>query len=325
MEEKVFGIVYAIKNRINKKVYVGQTMSHIYSEKKEMWCEKGIYLRFIEHYKMGTCVFQYNNLHVDMIKHGINEFKIKEILRVPASEIEMLDIFESKTIKELNSLHPNGYNVQSNSKCYSKTKKKLMKYFGTKCIRSEEYEKRNERAKHICLSLKTQTERVKFFKNEKIKIIKIVPIKHSGIISEVRVLVYTDKKDTYRIMYSYLDMEKNVHRAKELANHLVSEEQIYLHPELQSILDGKTETVYKYHEKLEMVNGLEIRRITGRPYWHKTSNNYIYLLICYLREDKKNKRIMFGGKNVDIEQSYNDAVEFVEKIEGNFEISLKSV
>ena len=85
--------IYKIRNKINNKLYVGQTV-------------KNIFERFNEHcYKVSNCRF----LKKAINKYGKENFEIG-LVEVCSSLIE-LDSKEEFWIKELNTLAPNGYNL----------------------------------------------------------------------------------------------------------------------------------------------------------------------------------------------------------------------
>jgi group I intron endonuclease len=91
-----YGIIYKITNKINGKVYVGQTT-------------KELHKRWTEHlYPRPTRKFL---LHKAMDKYGRDNFTIEQIAETNTPE--ELDEFEKKYIKQFNSLMPNGYNLEA--------------------------------------------------------------------------------------------------------------------------------------------------------------------------------------------------------------------
>ncbi len=83
------GIIYLLENKINGKIYVGQTIDFV----KRMKTHK------------------YSDLCIDeaIRKHRIENFKIT---LMECSE-KYLDWMEQEWIKEMNSLTPNGYNIDT--------------------------------------------------------------------------------------------------------------------------------------------------------------------------------------------------------------------
>lgn len=90
---EVYGKVYIIKNRINNKVYIGQTI-------------QPIEYRFSQHigqkkYTIGSAMKKYGveNFYVEFLCNAYNQ-----------SELDQLEIFY---IEKFNSISPKGYNVKS--------------------------------------------------------------------------------------------------------------------------------------------------------------------------------------------------------------------
>lgn len=92
--DELYGIVYKIENKVNGKVYVGQT---IYS--------------FSTRYKGGKWWKYTNNRHLKSSakKYGENNFDISILEH--SKSLEELNALESKYAIEFNSYHPHGYNL----------------------------------------------------------------------------------------------------------------------------------------------------------------------------------------------------------------------
>ena len=89
------GHVYLIKNTVNSKVYVGQTI------------RGSLETRFIEHCaKTSGCLAMSNAIK----KYGRDNFIIESVFR--SDSLEELNKKEQELIKELNTLSPNGYNLR---------------------------------------------------------------------------------------------------------------------------------------------------------------------------------------------------------------------
>lgn len=94
-------IIYQIKNKINNKIYIGQTVltakarfgDHVRKAKRKQW--------------LGA-------LHEDINLYGKENFEY-EILEVCSSQKEM-DEREKYWIQEKNTLYPNGYNLEGGGK-----------------------------------------------------------------------------------------------------------------------------------------------------------------------------------------------------------------
>lgn len=89
-------IIYKITNKINGKIYVGQTTRKLYK-------------RWNEHVKKKETNQSYSILKSAIQKYGKENFT-KEIIDI-ASDINELNLKEIKWIKDLNTLAPNGYNL----------------------------------------------------------------------------------------------------------------------------------------------------------------------------------------------------------------------
>lgn len=100
---KPYGIIYKITNKINGKVYIGQTT-------------KSLEKRWVEH-KYTNPTRKYL-LHKSMDKHGRDNFEIQQLAEAFTSE--ELDFLEIKYIKEFNSISPNGYNLELGGNKYKK-------------------------------------------------------------------------------------------------------------------------------------------------------------------------------------------------------------
>lgn len=92
------GVVYIITNKINGKIYVGQTI-------------QSIRIRFIQHYHQKRCHRLYEAMHI----YGIDNFDIKILL--DKIKREELDFYENYYIDQLDSTNPNiGYNIKKHGK-----------------------------------------------------------------------------------------------------------------------------------------------------------------------------------------------------------------
>ena len=88
------GIIYLIKNKINNKCYIGQTIRTL---------EK----RWKEHSNSNSNGSVINNA---ILKYLPENFDVSVLIE---TDNDKLDDLEVKFIKEYNSLYPNGYNIQT--------------------------------------------------------------------------------------------------------------------------------------------------------------------------------------------------------------------
>ena len=196
--ENIKGIVYSIKCNINNKYYVGQTLSHIYNDKKKLWESYGINSRLLKHlYKVqGNVDYP---LYNDINKLGIDKFTISIETEILSKDISTLDNLETEYINKYDSIK-NGYNISTNTSYLSENKNLILKYYNKNVERSEEYNKRNSRRKQITLP---QKDRYSFFQDKEIHNIKINPIRECSVFKTARVLVDIKEHDIYRINFTY--------------------------------------------------------------------------------------------------------------------------
>ena len=96
--------IYIIKNDINDKVYIGQSIN--------------IHKRIQEHFWKSECSkdVSYNSaLHAAIRKYGKEHFYYEVLEECDASQ---LDEREKEYIKQYNSISPNGYNILSGGQQY---------------------------------------------------------------------------------------------------------------------------------------------------------------------------------------------------------------
>lgn len=112
-------LIYKITNAINNKVYVGQTIKDL----KIRWSQHKSQTRYVgQNCNRKICRY----LHTSMKKYGIENFFI-EIIET-CQNIGELNSKEVYWIKKLNSLAPNGYNLNygGDNKKHSERTKKLL-------------------------------------------------------------------------------------------------------------------------------------------------------------------------------------------------------
>lgn len=99
--EFLVGVIYKITNKITGMSYVGQTVGD---------SRKRLYHHSTKH---SQCI----RLKSSIKSHGIDSFVLSEIEKVSAPDAKslrkLLSEQEIKWIKNLNTLHPNGYNLTS--------------------------------------------------------------------------------------------------------------------------------------------------------------------------------------------------------------------
>jgi len=123
---KIKGEIYKIINLLTDKMYIGQTRSHYLNKGK--YRPFGYMGRFRSHISesknlsksQASCRY----LNSAFNKYGIEQFKCELIMNC---EIDDLDIYEQKYIRELNTKYPNGYNLTNGGqKCGFERGKKII-------------------------------------------------------------------------------------------------------------------------------------------------------------------------------------------------------
>jgi hypothetical protein len=110
--------IYIITNLINKKVYVGQAVSHILNHKR--YRPYGMTCRFNCHVSeaFSTKTKQCHYLNNSIRKHGKNNFKVELLCNCL---MEDADRIETEEILKHNSLFPIGYNLKTGGQHFTPT------------------------------------------------------------------------------------------------------------------------------------------------------------------------------------------------------------
>ena len=122
--------IYIVTNRINGKIYVGQTIKSL----KQRWSQ---------HCKDTSCVALYNAIK----KYGSDEFDIK--LLEECFSLDELNECEIKWINELNAIGSNGYNIREGGKgggALSENTKNKIKEKALKRWETPEFKKKMKKA-----------------------------------------------------------------------------------------------------------------------------------------------------------------------------------
>ena len=126
--DKIYGIIYKIKNKENNKYYIGQTTSDMGFKGRYRYSGEGIERVYKHNLKQKEKGNSYNNyLLFSIEKYGFEAFEVDEEFDIAYSK-EELDELEIKYIKEFNCIIPNGYNISyggSSGKHSETTKQKL--------------------------------------------------------------------------------------------------------------------------------------------------------------------------------------------------------
>jgi len=112
--EKVYGLIYVMKNSITDMKYVGQTLSH--RKNKSRYRPFGIMGRFNDHLneaKNNTKACQCSFLNNAIRKYGKEAFSVELVERCP---VRSLDEREQFYIQQYSSVFPSGYNLTRGGK-----------------------------------------------------------------------------------------------------------------------------------------------------------------------------------------------------------------
>ena len=306
--ENIYGIIYRIYSKTEKKSYIGQTLSHQFS--KDKWYAYGVLKRLQKHFDITNVENKNTKLTEVFKKYPRNDFEIYIEEKLPSNQINKLNDLEADYIKKYNSIE-NGYNFIKKSTLISKSKQKLIDYYNLS-IEEEKYvdDTRQRRAKDITTGkkFKSNSERLDFFKDKEVE--KVI-ITYSA--NALRLLVQIkNMKDKYRLI-----MGNKKDDVIELANQLTKN--IEIKGIAKDFLENKdTNQTYKLQDKVEEIKNIDnIKSVKGKFYFHKRFNGYTYTLFFY--GNKKNRvvvknKISFGGKHDTIETIYNDALIFIKKL-----------
>lgn len=308
--ENIKGYIYTIKHEPTNKIYVGQTLSHSYDEKTEKWIEFGINGRILKHLQRVQQNVDYP-LYNDIKKYGIQAFEIKFEHVLENDEITKIDNLEKETIIKYDSINK-GYNSSNNTNFLNVSKKKIYEFYNKQIERSNEYYDRKGRRSQLTIS---QKDRHSFFTDKEIVSVKINPIKQGGVVYTARVIFDIKNSELYRINFSNKDIREALKRAFEFLKEVYTGS-IDVHPFFNNIdleeEEYKETEVYSKARELEEISKKTIEKINGNKFFHKEKDNHVYCLSIYFKGGKK--RIMFGGKNIDITNAYINAQDFINRL-----------
>jgi hypothetical protein len=307
------GFIYKLTCSETDKVYIGQTLSHVYSKKDDRWNKSGINNRLELHFRDAVC-YKDRPLYKDMLHYGFETFKIETIHEIPPERFNELDYLEHKEIKNFNSKVPNGYNITDNTITNNRTKKMVIEELDLETINPDYTPKsRKERRQQVVVRLE---QRDTFFEDEIVEKINIAAIKNKGEISFIRVTVFVeDRDDIYRC-----DFTKSRGKAiKEAALDAIyfAEYIAYTNPEIININDNiksllEDKENYKYQDKITALNEFQINTVSSGIYHHKQTGSELYVL--FFRGTEETKKVQFGGRKTTIEDAYNEASIFLDKL-----------
>lgn len=312
--ESIKGIIYTVTNKKNKKVYVGQTMSHNYFKDNDSWIKTGIKDRWKRHFTDAKSNTKESVFYNDILEYGEDSFELDVYKIIPIKEIHKLNVEEFNAINELCSIQPKGYNrdMWKNSMCF--TKYIFLKHFNLedKIPSLNTNKSSRERCQQKCV---VQHSILTEFKDKDIEEVEVRLINSKGYPNQVRIVVkikdeFDKRRTSWYIEKDPINILKFVvDTAKEL------KEDAFIDPRIKNILEQQNikAVTYKYQKRLDEALKYDFIKVSGLKTYYSTKDFYSYLLILS-REKEKDIRYNFGGKTIDINDSYNDAKEFVNKL-----------
>ena len=304
---KVKGIIYSIYCKSTEKYYIGQTLSHRYM-KKNIWVKTGVNIRCLTHKNRKFS----RPLYDDIQEYGWQDFVVEIEAEYNGKEIVNLSKYETATIKNKNSLIPNGYNERVKSVASGRSRKRILWFYDQNPLEYEQFSLRPDgRSTQICLAMESE-EKKKFFQTIAVSKIRITLINSKGKADLIRLMVYVfGEKDSYRHEFRIKDnIEETFTTALKFAQEITKK--IEVAATLENLING-IDATYEYQEKLNFFDEKNIVSATGSKYYHKGIDSYTYIIFLRDAENKKH-RMTFGGRKLSIDDAYKKAGIFVKKL-----------
>lgn len=223
LNPNIKGEIYIIYNNITEKAYVGQALTYKKNTKngKEYYYKHGTIGRWKDHVsealnnrKKKQCSYLNNSIR----KYGVDAFEVHKIVKC---EVNELDKLEKLYIKDLNTLYPNGYNLNeggNRAKLEEHTRKKIsqasIKQFSTVDARKDQ---------SVRTSSHNDSKRLKRFVDDIIDTNKdisdyVVPYNRNGTQIGYRFKINGKRAD---FISQYTDLEVQYSRLLKFVNDLI--------------------------------------------------------------------------------------------------------
>ena len=309
----VYGIIYRIYCIPEDKSYIGQTFSHGYS--KDSLIKKGTSTRCRRHYNDKDLESNKEKpLYLTLSKYDSDQFEIFEETRLHGKDIAKINQEEGKYIEEYNCIFPNGYNIEEIGKKYSKLLKDLSKHYSFEILKYKyEDTTRYRRKKDVCIGTYFNLEKQQLGLDKTLELLSTLDIENICLkySNGFRIIVKVkDEKDSIRIYFTEGTREDCLEYSKKISDNIIISPSFY------------GEGYYKYQDKLDKV--LEdkdiITIITGNEYANESRKCKTFLLMIYGTKNSRQQtlhRISFGGITQKINESYDIALEFINKLKEN--------
>jgi len=289
------GQIYIIKNHINSKVYIGQSLKYRKNCKID-----GYQKRMKEHIYSARTKPTY---HMDRcIKElGIENFYI-ELLE--ECELEELDNKEIYYISKYSSLHPNGYNIvlgNPHSACNPEhTSNALKKYYNDTAIKLKHSQVHMNKFNELDNS-KTVTH------------IDIKPIFENSKPKIVYMYISYNDSSSYRRRYGgiHISFEDAYNRCLEDSKSLVS-------------TDAITDYVINNSDIVKSRDYEEVQKV--KMVYQKMRS--LDLVAVIINTTNSKRRVVFGGKTIPYNIAYTRALSFIKNLnvlKENIEIDSKVI
>jgi hypothetical protein len=306
---EVYAIIYRIYCIAENKSYIGQTFSHVYS--RNYICKSGILTRCKHHYNDKNLEVNKNKpLYIALTKYSADQFIVYEEEQLFNTSIELINQKEGEYMIKYDTLFPNGYNIEETGKKYSKLLKDLSELH---CFKIKKYEyvdkTRTRRIKDICIGKYFGLEKQQLGKEKTLELLKTLKIESVTLVNSngLRIIVkLKNEKDNIRVYFSGSN-DECIEYVKKITDNVV----------ISSSFIGKD--CYKYKLKLDKVIEDKdiITTVTGKSYHNNTRDSDTYLIMISGTKNKRVQtlhRISFGGKSMNIKDSYKIGLDFVERL-----------
>ena len=315
---EVYGIIYRIYCIPENKSYVGQTMSHIYVNGS--LSRKGIITRIRSHYNDRSLEQNISKpLSIALSTYETEQFEVFEEEKIIGKELAFINIKEGEYMKKYNSTVPTGYNTEEVGKIYSELLKDLSKFYEFE-IKKYEYidSTRERRRKDVCIGPYFNLKRKNIEPEKIIELLKTVEIENLYLTNSngLRIVSRLKNENTNIRVYFKGNTDECLEFAKKISMNIIISPSFY------------DEKKYKYQLKLDKVleDKDRITVITGKKYNNNSREHKTYLIIIYGNKNKRHQqlhRISFGGKTIDIKESYKTAIDFINKIKENMTTNIE--